>query len=128
MKVSDVYSGRYLTAAEVSKPVTAMIEGVSFEEIGQDKQSRLILELKTPQGKSWTKGIVLNKTNANTLAEEFGDDTDAWTDCTIIVKAEKVQFQGKMVMGLRIAIPAAAPEKVPSAPESQNGSGDRSRL
>ena len=47
--------------------------------------------------------IVVNKTNALILSSAYGDDTDDWTGQTIEVWAEAVQFQGKVVQGIKLA-------------------------
>ena len=51
------------------------------------------------------KGMVLNKTNARTIGDVYGDDTDAWVGAPIEVFSMKVDFQGRMVDGLRIRVP-----------------------
>lgn len=48
------------------------------------------------------KGIVLNKTNSNKIAEIFGDDTDGWTDGQIVLFETTTEFQGKTVPAIRV--------------------------
>jgi hypothetical protein len=73
------------------------------------------VELKTDKGESevkWAvffaeveKGLVLNKTNARTLARAFGEDTDAWTGKVVDLVVREVEFSGRVVPGLRVSIP-----------------------
>ena len=51
-------------------------------------------------------GLPLNKTNAQTLAQAFGGETDAWQGKTIELYPTKVDFQGKQVDAIRVRIPA----------------------
>jgi hypothetical protein len=71
---------------------------VEREEIGTDK--KLVLYFKG--GK---KGMVLNKTNANTIGDAYGDDTDDWYDQPLILFSIRTEYQGKPVDGLRCRVP-----------------------
>ena len=51
------------------------------------------------------KGMVLNKTNARTIGDIYGDDTDEWRERIVEVFAMKVEFNGRMVDGLRVRVP-----------------------
>jgi hypothetical protein len=68
-----------------------------METVGNDQKPILHFEGKA-------KGMVLNKTNANKLAEIFGDDTDNWAGGEIILYEAMVEFQGRTVPGLRVRI------------------------
>jgi len=46
-------------------------------------------------------GVVLNKTNLNTLINKFGSETDDWIDQQINLITEKVDYQGDRVLALR---------------------------
>jgi hypothetical protein len=54
------------------------------------------------QGKE--KGMVLNKTNANKIAEMFGDDTDQWSGESITLYEAMVDFKGQTVPAIRVRI------------------------
>jgi hypothetical protein len=51
------------------------------------------------------KGDVLNKTNANTIGDAYGDDTDDWFDQPLILFSIRTEYQGKPVDGLRCRVP-----------------------
>jgi hypothetical protein len=96
----DLYGGRFLSAAEVKKPVTAIIERIeeeSFPRPGEATRPKKVLYVHG--GK---KGIVLNKTDANTLALAFGKTFPAWVGQRVLIKAEPTTFAGKTTMGLRL--------------------------
>jgi hypothetical protein len=61
------------------------------------------------------KGLVVNSTNYDTIANAFGDNTQRWNGHAIILKGEKVRFKGGMVDSIRVAIP---PQAAPKAPPS----------
>ena len=46
--------------------------------------------------------LTLNTTNARTLAELFGDDSDGWAGKQIVLFASTTDFSGKQVGCLRI--------------------------
>lgn len=103
MKLNDAYPSKYLTAEDLGdKLVTATIEEVDLEEIGMgaDKSKKLVIAFT---GKK--KRFVVNKTNANTIAKVLGsDDTDDWIGQRIALRAMEVEFQGSMVMSIRVSI------------------------
>jgi hypothetical protein len=94
----DIYGSTYLSADDVKKPFTTIIKDIDEGDFGSRKKKILVL-------KGVRKPVVLNKTNAGNLSEEYGKDFD-WVGKPVLVKAERTQFQGKPVMGLRL-YPAA---------------------
>jgi len=50
------------------------------------------------------KGLVMNKTNANTVSAVYGDETDDWIGKTIKLYVAKVQFKADMVDAIRINV------------------------
>lgn len=102
MKLSQAFPSNFLKADDLGgqTPVVTISE-VTLEEIGQgrDKEQKLIIAF---QGKS--KKMVCNKTNASTIAKLHGDDTDLWIGQRITLLAREVEFQGEMVLGLRVSL------------------------
>ena len=109
-KVSDVYAGDYVAAAELQNKgrISALIVEADVEAVGQDQTQKVVLVLKNPDGRTWPRRLVLNKTNGLILASAYGDDTNAWPGQAVEVWAEPVQFQGRMVQGIKLA-PMIAP-------------------
>lgn len=110
-RVSDVYSGDYVTAAELptGRRIPAIVTAVAIEAVGQEQQQKLCLELRNPDGRAWPRRLVLNKTNAMIMASAFGDDTRDWPSKAIEVWTEPVNFQGKIVQGIRLNVATSAP-------------------
>lgn len=106
MNANELYPSKYLKASDVGdhKPVVT-IESLKIEELGQgDKiDRRPILYFKDKE-----KGLVLNKTNNNTMIKLFGAETDAWIGKRIKLIVCEVQFKGEMVPALRISSLAVA--------------------
>jgi hypothetical protein len=50
------------------------------------------------------QGLVLNKTNAESLAEHFGQETDDWKDRVVILFPTTTTYLGKRVACIRIRI------------------------
>lgn len=126
MNINDAFPSKYLKATDLNnKTIKVTIRAVIEENVNQKLQPVLYF-----QGKD--KGMVLNKTNAMTIAQMFGPDTDGWQGGNIEVFSAFVDYQGKQVQGLRVRIPAQAPAAAPrQAPparqpvpaEADNGPG-----
>jgi hypothetical protein len=118
----EIYGSKYLAASDVKKPFATMIEEVDildFAREGERKKVKAVLMLKGVK-----KSAVVNKTNAQNLSDEFGKDFEEWIGKRITVKAERTQFGGKQVMGLRLypedASTPRAPSKRSSSDDSEN--------
>lgn len=100
-KVSEIFRSHYLKAADLQgRTIKAQIESVALEEIGDLKDEKLVVYFL---GKD--RGLVLNKTNAALLASRFDDDPDKWIGQAVQLVSEPVNYQGRMVDGLRIKVP-----------------------
>jgi hypothetical protein len=131
-KVSDVYGGDFVKAAEIptATRVVAVITGASAEEVGQNRDVKLVLNLRSSAGAAWPRRLVLNKTNSLMLAIAYGDDTDHWIDKAIELWSEPTQYQGKDMMGIRLAalgngadLPQTLPAATGPAWNSSKGNG-----
>jgi len=116
MKISEEFPSKYLKSSDLKgQEVRVTMGNVEREEIGSDK--KLVLYFK---GKE--KGMVLNKTNANTIGDFYGDDSDDWYDQPLILFSIRTEFQGKPVDGLRCRVPTARDNK-PARREDPISSG-----
>lgn len=114
VNINEEFPSKYLKAADLQgAAVKVKISNVLSEDIGGDR--KLIMHFA---GKN--KGMVLNKTNARTIADVYGDDTDQWIGADIEVFAMKVDFQGRMVDGLRVRIPRQATARAQVAPNARD--------
>ena len=92
--------GSYIKAEDLGgRAVRVSIERVSIEEIKSDgkTEKKLVAHFA---GKD--KGLVLNRTNADTLNEIFGtDDYEEWTG-PIVLFPDTTKFGGKTVPCVRL--------------------------
>jgi len=114
MKIGEAFPSSFLKVDDLQgRDVTVTIASVELETIGKDdKEQKLVLGLL---GK--TKKLVCNKTNAKTIAGLHGEETDEWVGKQIILSPREVEFQGKMVMAIRVSLkrPGAAPVQASSS-------------
>jgi len=106
MNISNVFPSKYLKAADIGdhKPVLT-IDRVELETLGQGKDADTCPIIYFV-GKE--KGLVCNKTNANTLTSFFGEETDDWHGKRVKLMTAPVNYAGKLTMALRFS-----PEPVP---------------
>lgn len=93
MKISETFSGSYFKAADFTTPRTFVIESVA--EATFDEGSKPAIKFRGE-----TQQLVLNRTNAFTMAHALGDDTDSWRGHQIQVFSVPTFFQGKQVKGI----------------------------
>lgn len=105
MNIDDAFPSKYLKASDLPENGTqsATIEKVTIEEVGRNKDKKPVIHFD-----NLDKGLVCNKTNANTIAKiansrEFED----WTGKTIHLYRAEVEFGGEMVESIRVKIKAA---------------------
>lgn len=112
MRISSTFSD-YVKAADLQgRTATVTIASVSIEEIGKDRKPVVYF-----RGKE--KGMVLNKTNANTISALYGDETDNWVNQPVTLYVAWVDFQGKSVEAIRVRAPQGQqPQQQAQAPQS----------
>ena len=59
------------------------------------------------------KQLVVNATNFDALSEGLGPNTNNWPGHTILLRGEKITFQGKRVNAIRVSVPAPAAKPAP---------------
>ena len=100
MRIDTAFPGQYLKAADLQgRSVQVIIDRVEMETVG-DKQKPVLYF----QGK--VKGLALNKTNSNTVAECYGYETDDWHGKTVMLTEVMVDFQGRTVPAIRVRTPS----------------------
>ncbi len=117
MRISEAYPSKYLKAADLAgQDRTVTIRACVQEELGQGSEMEVKPVLYFDGGQ---KGLVLNKTNATAIAEDYGDDTEAWTSRDIVLFVQKVTFQGKLMPAIRVrtqATPQPVVQRAPAPP------------
>jgi hypothetical protein len=116
-RVTDAFPSKFLKAADLhGKRVSVTIDSMAVETIGDDTRPVIYF-----RGKD--KGLVLNKTNANMIAEIAGtDEMDDWANLPISLYATKVDYAGKRVDAIRVDYPAGTKPVPP--PVTEDGADD----
>src|SRR5262245_61186061 len=104
MKRSEIFPSKYWKATDLAGPVRQTIKKVMTEQIGEDKESKAVL-----YGAEDDRGLPLNLTNYDTLAEQLGEETDNWPGSTIELFPTTAMFSGKKVPAIRVRVVATAP-------------------
>ena len=105
MKMSEEFPSKYLKAADLQgREIRLTMANVEREKIGDDFKPVLYFKGKE-------KGVVLNKTNAGTISDAYGDDSDDWYDQPLILFSVMVDFQGKVGPAIRCRVPTAKDNK-----------------
>src|SRR5271165_4152014 len=102
MLMQDLYPTKHLSGTSVSAPIKATIDKVVVEPVGQGNERKPILYFREGH-----KPMILNRTNADILAQKYGHDSDDWLGAQIVIFTTPVTDpSGKVVQGLRIRFPA----------------------
>lgn len=118
MKVSKVFSGEYLTAADLDgEDIPVVIESVTEKKF--DDGNKLLIAFQGME-----KGLVANKTNSGRIALLYGDETEEWVGCEIVLYEDMVDYQGKTVKAIRVRGPK---KKAAAVPMSQKLRADDRR-
>lgn len=99
-KISDMQPSKYLKASDAEDGDLILTMSTVKEEtlgMGREAEMKWVLYFEEQP-----KGLVLNKTNMNTIAKLYGNDTDDWEGKKVAIFATEVQFQSEMVEALRI--------------------------
>jgi arabinogalactan endo-1,4-beta-galactosidase len=103
--MSEEFPSKYLKASDLQgREVKVVMSNCEREKIGDDTKPVLYFKGKE-------KGIVLNKTNAGTIVDAYGDDTQDWYDQELILFSVMVDFQGKVGPAIRVRVPTARDKK-----------------
>ena len=138
MNIDQSFPSKYLKAADLQgRNISVQISGVQLEDVGSDDKPERKPVVYFTGAK---KGLVLNKTNALSISEVIGPETDNWVGVKVQLFATRVPFQGRMVDAIRLSVPrdapataakpAAAPAPVPVTPAGDpftSGGGGESR-
>ncbi len=131
VKISEAFPSPYLKCADLGgKPWDMKIRTVSEEDLGQghDKETKPVVYFENAK-----KGLVLNKTNATTIAKAYGNDCGGWTGQDVQVFPTTTEFKGETVDAIRVRVvqqaqpdeqPAEQPEAKPDAAPMADGELD----
>jgi hypothetical protein len=97
MDYKEIYRSKFMKADDLNgRSATYTVNGCTAEDVGDD--TKLVLafsEIDRP--------LVLNTTNATTMAELHGPETDSWGGKKVKLLPSTTQYQGKLVKCTRIS-------------------------
>ncbi len=96
--MKDMYPSKWMSAKDLEgedKIVT--IRRIEEETIASEDKWVLYFDLRQS-----TKGLVLNQTNAKTIAKLYGEDSDDWIGKSITLFPTVVDFKGDQVEAIRV--------------------------
>ena len=110
MDITQAFPSKFLKADDLQGTTrTVTMESVAMEEVAPGESKPVLRFVGIP------KGLVLNKVNTATIVSAFGKETTTWTGHNLMLFAQTVAFQGRMVPAIRVAAaPQAAPEAQPA--------------
>ena len=114
--VGEIYKSNsdYLKAEDIGANFwTATIKAVEMKDF-ENGDRKLVLNFA-----EMDKVLPLNMTNARTVADLYGGDTDAWVNRQIMLFTMPTDFQGKKVQAIRLRAPAPAGNSMPSRQPQQ---------
>lgn len=115
----DIYKTElfpYIEGGQLNgKQFELTIKSVSEDELPNHKglmEKKYVVHFKETE-----KGLVLNKTNAKTIINLYGRETNDWAGKRVTLYAEKVKAFGEMHNAVRVKAPVAAvPEQSTATP------------
>jgi len=100
MNINEAFPGKYIKAADLQgRDASVTIAAVEFEQVSDGKSKPVVYF----RGKD--RGLVLNKTNANVIAEIYGPETESWISQPITIYPTRTDYAGKMVDAIRVRYP-----------------------
>ena len=97
MNIHDLFPSKYLKATDFQgQGVTLMMVAVSIEDIG-DGEHRPLLRFDGAK-----KGLLLNRTNARTIADLYGPETNDWRGQCVTLFPTTTDFRGATVDCIRV--------------------------
>ena len=96
MNIDSAFPSPFIKASDLQgRDIPLTMREVKFEKVGDDDQKPVLYFQGTE------KGMVLNKTNANTIKIIYGVETSAWIGQQIVLYLMKVEFKGDLVDAIR---------------------------
>ena len=108
MRMSEEFPSKYLKADDLmGREVRVTIARVEREKMGDDFKPVVYFNDKK-------KGVVLNKTNAFTIANAYGDESTDWFGNDIILFSVMTEYGGKTTPAIRVRLPVARDNAKPT--------------
>ena len=111
MDINKAFPSPWIRACDLDdkKDLVLEIADCKMEEVGDDNKPVVYFA-------GIDAGLVLNKTNSNTIVDLYGAETTAWVGKKIALFPTQTEFGGKAVECIRVRIKAPAEELTDSPP------------
>lgn len=104
MNIFDCFPSKWIKAADlVSREHEVVIDRVELEQI-DDETTKPVVYFEGHR-----KGLLLNRTNASTIADLHSPETDEWEGQTITLYPAETEYRGSVVACVRVR--TAAPQR-----------------
>ena len=108
MKIKDLFPSKWITAADLQgKKHRLEIAGLAWQTVGGFRKPVLSFVDRK-------KGLLLNKTNANRIAELHGEETDDWPGRWVDLHAIEIRVDGETKASICVT-----PVKVETKPKAE---------
>lgn len=101
MNINNSFPSKWLKSGDIEDgtDLVLTIKAVEIETVGQgeDAEEKPVIYFNETE-----KGLVLNKTNAATIAALYTPETDNWTGKKVALFSTEVPFGSKMTVALRV--------------------------
>ena len=112
MNVNDLYPSKWIKSDDLSEgDLHLTITDLTMQVLGMEDEEQPVLWFDESE-----RGLPLNKTNANAIAQLHGPEIEQWTGKRISLYRTEVEFQGKTVWGVRVRL--TAPDALAAATEA----------
>lgn len=97
MDINTAFPSTYLRHADLNGRVFKVaVKTVAMEDVGGGDHKPVVYFEKAD------KGLVLNKTNAMSIAQAYGPNTDGWTGKAIELYPDTTMYQGRPTPCIRV--------------------------
>jgi hypothetical protein len=125
MKISQMTESKYLKGGDVQPAKLLTFRMFKKENVAKKDEQPEFRWIAYFDGND--KGLVLNKTNLARAARAMGsEDTDDWIGKQIVAYFdENVEYQGKLVGGIRLRAPKLPSQRIAEAGQERAGEAPR---
>lgn len=101
MNINEAFPSNWIKAHDLSGDTPVTISGFKLGAYDDGKPAPSLSFTEMPG-----KWLGVNKTNSKVIAKLHGDDTDGWKGKRITLYPTEVEYQGEMIMGVRVRMTA----------------------
>ncbi len=104
MRVGDAFPSKFIKTSDLrGHAVEVIIDRYEIVDVSMESEPEEFKPVLFFVDKK--KGLVLNKTNASTIADTYGEEMDGWKLKTVELYPDKTTFKGDLVDCLRVRVP-----------------------